>query len=156
MKIILALLSFGLMANACPNINGTFACTESFDDSPNSPVMTVDLTVKTIPMPGGHQLIATSSFEGESYTEILNLNPVSDLTDEEGIRTVSYCQGDKIVADSSYRNLAAKMFISTKNGDLVFEGTSITIYADTDENGQIIESSKEYKVESANSICKKK
>jgi hypothetical protein len=152
MKSILAIMMAGAVAQACPNINDTFVCTFS---GPGYS-LDADMAIKTEAVPGGQKMTMTVSVGGETNSDTIVLNPVSDRTDEDGIRAVSSCQGDRVITVTSFNNLKASQSVSVKNGDLVIEGQTISVYFDEDAQGNVVPGSKEYVVEDSNLTCKKK
>ena len=152
MKSILAIMMAGTLAQACPNINDTFVCTF---EGPGYK-LDVDMNIKTELIPGGQKMTMSVTAGSETNSDTIVLNPVSDRTDEDGIRAVSVCEGDKVVTNTSYNNLKARQSVSIKNGDLVIEGQTISVYYSEDAQGNVVPGSQEYVVEDSNLTCKKK
>ncbi|MFN8791529.1 MAG: hypothetical protein ACK5Y2_08770 [Bdellovibrionales bacterium] len=152
MKKIFFLVLAGSIAQACPKINDTFACVF---EGPGYKVE-ADMAIKTEIVPGGQKMTVTVTVDGESSSDSVSLTPISDRTDEVGIRRVSYCNGDKIVTDSSYGKLKAQAVLAIQNGNLAVRGQSVNFYYDEDANGKVIPGSEEYVVEDSSFFCKKK
>jgi hypothetical protein len=152
MKSIFAMMMVGAVAQACPNINDTFVCTF---EGPGYK-LEADMNIKTELVPGGQKMTMTVSVGSETNSDTIVLNPISDRVDEDGVRAVSSCEGDKVVTKTSYNNLKANQSVSIKNGDLVIEGQNISVYYDEDAQGNEVPGSKEYVVEDSNLTCKKK